>query len=152
MQWETKTIQDFEQVTKEILAIISEQYQQNKTGTACIVCLQGDLGAGKTTMTQIIAKELGVSENLQSPTFVIKKIYPTASTIFSRLVHVDAYRLGSEDNINLFRFAEDFKSPGTLMMIEWPEMISEHIPDSARYIHIHHTKDGRVISLNKKTD
>jgi tRNA threonylcarbamoyladenosine biosynthesis protein TsaE len=153
MKWTTTTIEVFKNTTNDILDIISSSYLQQGTGRACVVCLQGDLGAGKTTMTQIIAGQLGVAESLQSPTFVIKKIYNTQSELFKRLIHMDAYRLEGEENLEVLRLDEDFKSPSTLMIIEWPEMISSVIPENAIHIKIEHDKDGRIIQLdNKKTD
>lgn len=153
MKWETKTIEDFTLATIELLQIISDRYTQQGTGTGCVVCLSGDLGAGKTTMTQLIAKELGVIESLQSPTFVIKKIYDTKSDVFKKLVHMDAYRLEGEENLEVLRLEEDFKSPHTLMIIEWPEMIESIIPENAIHVEIKHNNNGRIIQLdNKKTD
>jgi tRNA threonylcarbamoyladenosine biosynthesis protein TsaE len=151
MQWNTVTIEDFGHATKEILAVISDSYKEGSS--ACVVCLSGDLGAGKTTMTQLIAKELGVIESLQSPTFVIKKIYDTKSDVFKKLVHMDAYRLEGEENLEVLRLEEDFKSPHTLMIIEWPEMIESIIPENAIHVEIKHNNNGRIIQLdNKKTD
>jgi tRNA threonylcarbamoyladenosine biosynthesis protein TsaE len=150
MQWNTTTIEDFGHAIKEILAVISDSYKQESS--ACVVCLSGDLGAGKTTMTQLIAKELGVIESLQSPTFVIKKIYNTQSEVYKKLIHMDAYRLEGEENIDMLRLDEDFKIPNTLMMIEWPEMIETLIPENAIHVTIQHDNGGRIITLdNKKT-
>ncbi|HQV64954.1 MAG TPA: tRNA (adenosine(37)-N6)-threonylcarbamoyltransferase complex ATPase subunit type 1 TsaE [Candidatus Paceibacterota bacterium] len=153
MQWNTVTIEDFKNVTNDILNSISDRYTHRGTDNACVVCLQGDLGAGKTTMTQMIAERLGVIESLQSPTFVIKKIYNTQSEVFKTLIHMDAYRLEGEENLEVLRLGEDFKNPNTLMVIEWPEMISSIIPKDAINIKIEHDGNGRKIQLdNKKTD
>lgn len=153
MKWETKTIEDFTLATSELLQIISERYIQQGTGAGCIVCLYGNLGAGKTTMTQIIAAQLGVVESLQSPTFVIKKLYNAQSGLFRTLIHMDAYRLEDEENLDNLRLDEDFKKPNTLMIIEWPEMINSIIPKDAIHIKIKHNNNERKIELdNKKTD
>lgn len=149
MEWNTKTIEDFEQTTKEILKTVSEVYQQQGNSNTCVVCLHGDLGSGKTTMTQIIGKLLGVTEAINSPTFVIKKVYKTNNTAFETLIHMDAYRLEGEQNIDVFRLDEDFKNSHALMVIEWPEIISQSIPSDAIHIFIEHTPTGRKILLQK---
>jgi tRNA threonylcarbamoyladenosine biosynthesis protein TsaE len=153
MEWETNTIEEFTLATSELLQIISNRYIQKGTDAGCVVCLHGDLGAGKTTMTQIIAAQLGVVESLQSPTFVIKKLYNTQSELFKILIHMDAYRLEGEENLGNLRLDEDFKKPNTLMIIEWSEMISSIIPKDAIHIKIEHNNNERKIELdNKKTD
>jgi tRNA threonylcarbamoyladenosine biosynthesis protein TsaE len=90
---------------------------------ATLVTLSGELGAGKTTFTQHIAKKLGVKDTVNSPTFVIEKIYDTDAQKFSRLVHIDAYRLQSTEDLRGIGFDELMKSPETLIMFEWPERI-----------------------------
>lgn len=149
MQWNTQTIKDFEKAATNILAAVSDAYKQDQSA-ACVLCLHGDLGAGKTTMTQMIARKLGVAESLQSPTFVIKKIYDTQSELFKTLIHMDAYRLEGEESLEMLRLDEDFKMPNTLMIIEWPEMIETIIPDNVIHIIIEHDNNGRIITLNNK--
>ena len=147
MKWETKTIEDFTLATTELLQIISDRYTQQGIDTGCVVCLHGDLGAGKTTMTQIIAGQLGVADSIQSPTFVIKKMYSTRSELFKQLIHMDAYRLEGEENLDVLRLDEDFKNPNTLTIIEWPEMIEKIIPKTIVTIRIEYAGEGRVIEL-----
>src|SRR5579863_8039915 len=61
--------------------------------SATVVGLYGDLGAGKTTFVQAVAKELGISKAVSSPTFVIMKIYELSEKKWKYLIHIDAYRL-----------------------------------------------------------
>lgn len=147
MKWETKTIEDFTLATTELLQIISDRYTQQGTDAGCVVCLHGDLGAGKTTMTQIIAGQLGVADSIQSPTFVIKKMYSTRSELFKQLIHMDAYRLDGEENLDVLRLDEDFMNPNTLTIIEWPEMIEKIIPKTIVTIRIEYAGKRRVIEL-----
>ncbi len=149
MQRTTQTIEDFEQAAGEILQIISEHYKQQGADNTYIICLHGDLGAGKTTMTQIIGKSLGVTEIINSPTFVIKKIYQTTDDVFKTLIHMDAYRLEGEQNLDVFRLDQDFTSTNTLMIIEWPEIIESMIPKNAVHIFIEHDGAGRKITFKK---
>jgi len=90
---------------------------------AYVVGLRGELGAGKTTFVQAVAKALGVSRIVTSPTFVIARTYSISRPPFARLVHIDAYRLGPSepDTIGWHAVAEN---PKNLVLIEWPERLS----------------------------
>ena len=115
---------------------------------ATVVALSGDLGAGKTTLTQAIARELGIRENVISPTFVIMKSYATSERGFSRLVHIDAYRLGASSELEKLGWVELIADPGNLVLIEWPEKVPEAIPAHARHITLaHKNEDERDISF-----
>jgi tRNA threonylcarbamoyladenosine biosynthesis protein TsaE len=97
---------------------------------ATLVTLSGDLGAGKTSFTQAIARELGVEESITSPTFVLVKTYPLAEKEFgfSKLVHIDAYRLEGESVLVPLRFSEMYADPETLIVLEWPEKVATELP------------------------
>lgn len=93
-----------------------------------ILGLIGELGAGKTAFTQVLAKELGVQAEVKSPTFVIMQIYDTfaASAVrrgITTLCHVDAYRL--EDGSELYGVGfEDYAGkPGTITVVEWADRV-----------------------------
>lgn len=86
----------------------------------CIL-LEGDLGAGKTTFTKAIAKGLKISDNVNSPTFTILKIYEGDIPLY----HIDAYRL---EGINQdLGFEEYFEGDG-VCIIEWASFIAEQLP------------------------
>jgi len=96
-----------------------------------IIALSGDLGAGKTKLSQGIALGLGVKKKVNSPTFVIVKKYPGRKT----LIHIDAYRLrGADDLINIGW--KDFIDPDTIILIEWPERIKKILPAKTVWITI----------------
>ncbi len=115
---------------------------------ACVICLDGDIGVGKTTLTQMIAQNLGITETVQSPTFVIKKIYPIANNKFSNLIHIDAYRLDDlNTNLDTLEFKKDFANKENLIIIEWPSIIVDSIPDTALTIILKHKKEGRLVIL-----
>lgn len=87
-----------------------------------VICLDGDLGAGKTTWTKSFGKELGVKSTINSPTFTIMKTYKMADG--RPLVHIDAYRLeGADQDLG---FEESFEDGITV--IEWGSFIPNHIP------------------------
>ncbi len=98
-------------------------------GRATLVTLSGELGAGKTTFTQEVARTLGVTEPVTSPTFVLAKSYalPKAGA-FSRLVHIDAYRLAEGKDLAPLAFDAVMEEPGTLVLLEWPEMVADGLP------------------------
>jgi tRNA threonylcarbamoyladenosine biosynthesis protein TsaE len=98
--------------------------------TATLVTLSGELGAGKTTFTQAVARALGVTDPVTSPTFVLEKIYvlPAGRQDFRKLVHIDAYRLKSGSELKPLGFDEVMKDPGTLVLLEWPERVADALP------------------------
>lgn len=98
------------------------------TDKATLVTLSGNLGAGKTAFVQAAAKALGVTEYVTSPTFVLAKNYPLLEQAFSRLAHIDAYRLKSGDDLRSIKFEDLYKDPHTLIMLEWPEMVGNELP------------------------
>jgi tRNA threonylcarbamoyladenosine biosynthesis protein TsaE len=114
------------------------------TDKATILALEGDLGAGKTTLTKSLGKLLGVQETIVSPTFVIAKFYQTTHHEFKTLVHIDAYRIESDDELDPIKFSSIISTPDTLVVIEWPERIST-IPDTAYRYRVTHVGDARHI-------
>ncbi len=99
-----------------------------KTNGATLVVLSGDLGAGKTTFVQAVARALGVTEDVTSPTFVLQKIYPLTGSPFKRLIHMDAYRLEESGALIPLGFDETLEDPHTLIMLEWPENVADALP------------------------
>lgn len=103
---------------------------------ATTVWLRGNLGAGKTTFVQAIAEEYGITETLQSPTYVLMKSYVIPGELtefgqkrrFIKLVHIDAYRLNSAEEFAALRPEEFLSEPGTLVFIEWPERVEAALP------------------------
>jgi tRNA threonylcarbamoyladenosine biosynthesis protein TsaE len=99
--------------------------------SATVVALQGDLGAGKTAFSQAVGEIVGVKDNMQSPTFVIMKIYKIDWNNFKNLIHIDAYRLEREEELMHLGWQELIKEPENLVLIEWPENVAGIIPQSA---------------------
>ena len=103
---------------------------------ATTVWLIGDLGAGKTTFVQNLAKEMEVSEDIQSPTYVLMKSYLLPNNLtqfgakrrFNKLVHIDAYRLNNAAEFAALKPEQFLTEPGTLVMIEWPERVAAALP------------------------
>lgn len=98
---------------------------------ATVLALYGDLGSGKTTFTQFIAKELGITDYVTSPTFVIEKKYLCAEEKkFKKLIHLDCYRLNSPEEILHLDWEEIIHDPDNLIVIEWPERIAGILPEN----------------------
>lgn len=96
---------------------------------ARVVGLYGDLGAGKTSFTQAVAKTLGVSDSVTSPTFVIEKIYELSNAAkFTHLIHIDAYRLEKFEELLHLGWKEITSQKNNLILIEWPERVAEIMP------------------------
>lgn len=113
---------------------------------AVVVSLEGELGAGKTTFTQGFAEGLGIKEKIQSPTFVILKIYKIGAR--KRLIHVDAYRLKSKD-FKVLGWKEFIKNPDNIILVEWGNKIKNILPKDTIRIIFKHGKNSkeRIISV-----
>jgi tRNA threonylcarbamoyladenosine biosynthesis protein TsaE len=92
-----------------------------------VIIASGDLGAGKTTLTQGIGAGLGSIGPIISPTFVLSRIHPSAIGR-PQLVHVDAYRLGSREELDDLDLETTLDASVTV--IEWGEDVAEHLADS----------------------
>ena len=96
-----------------------------------LVTLSGDLGAGKTTLTQGILEALGAIGPHTSPTFVIMKEYMlprTSKTGIKRVYHIDTYRIEAKDLEHL-GFEEWCSDPQGLVILEWPEQVENLLPE-----------------------
>ena len=107
---------------------INDLFHRGETSMATVVGLYGNLGAGKTSFTQCIAKALGVGEKVLSPTFVIEKIYEIRDKRYDHLIHIDAYRIESSDELVHLGWKEIVSSPKNLVLIEWPERVADIMP------------------------
>lgn len=88
-----------------------------------VICLDGELGSGKTVFVKGFANALGVEDNITSPTFNLIKEYLSCEM---PLYHMDVYRLNdSFENVGL----EDYFNKDGIVMIEWAEMIKDYLPD-----------------------
>ena len=87
-----------------------------------IICLDGELGSGKTVFVKGFAKSLGIEENITSPTFNIVKEYNVGEM---PLYHMDVYRLEEDDESIGF---QDYFNGGGITIIEWSELIEDSLP------------------------
>ena len=96
-----------------------------------VIALHGDLGSGKTTFVQGLAKGLGITKRIISPTFIIMRMYVLSQDI-KNFYHVDLYRIENEKDIEGLGLLEIIKSKENIVVIEWPEKI-EHLLPTQRY-------------------
>lgn len=92
------------------------------------MALCGDLGAGKTTFVQALGAELGITANIQSPTYVIMKRYDIRFGRFTSLVHIDAYRFEKPEEFAALKPETFLRDPNALVVIEWPERVEGILP------------------------
>ena len=116
-----------------------------------VLVLTGDLGAGKTTLTQGIAEGLGVRGPITSPTFVIARVHPSLVG-GPLLVHVDAYRLGSAlelDDLDL-----DADLDASVTVVEWGAGLAEQLSESRLELTItgEDERRARLVGVGERWD
>ena len=102
-----------------------------------VICLQGDLGAGKTTFVQGIAQGWGSVDSVSSPTFILVNMYRRADQ--SQLFHMDAYRLESTPEAEELDL-DSMLTQGALL-IEWPERMNGLIPNERLWVNLEHIEE-----------
>ena len=101
-----------------------------------VICLDGDLGAGKTLFVQNLAASLGVQGEVTSPTFNLMNLYEDGRL---PLVHFDLYRLEQEYELDEIGFYDYVESPDGLVLIEWAEKFPECLPEDHIALQIQRT-------------
>lgn len=114
---------DYKYISKELdeTLTLAENFEAEKFPNM-VICLDGDLGAGKTVFTKAFAAAMGIKENVTSPTFNIIKEYDGELPLF----HMDVYR--TDGDISELGLEEYFSKMG-VTIIEWGSMIREHLPE-----------------------
>lgn len=136
-------MEETQKVAHEFVDYIFSHQNDKKISGATIVGLYGDLGAGKTSFTQGVARALGIDETIVSPTFVIEKIYelPLQGRPFVHFIHIDAYRLEHSSELVSLGWQKIISDPTNLIFIEWPERVGDIMPEHIK-INLEHTADG----------
>jgi len=135
---------DLEKIAIDLIEIINNK----KLKKATVVALYGDLGSGKTTLTQIVCKKFGIKNKIISPTFVIMKKYIIQDEKFETLIHIDAYRLEKKEEMTHLGWDELISNNKNIMIVEWPENIKELIPKDSIVIKLSHIdNDTRGIAF-----
>ncbi len=108
-----------------------------------LITLEGDLGAGKTTLTKGIGEGLGVTKVINSPTFNILKGYQGRIPLY----HMDVYRL---ENVDQDLGFEEYYDGDGVCVVEWAKFVEESLPKQRLEITITHLENGRLLRLNPK--
>ncbi len=106
------------------------------------LALHGDLGVGKTTFVQGLARGLGIAEPVTSPTFNLCRFYRGTGLGARNLGHLDAYRLDNPAQVEAL-LLDDFLQPPFCLAIEWPEKIAGWLPPGAWHFDLAITPDQR---------
>lgn len=105
-----------------------------------IFALIGDLGSGKTTFTKALGKELGIRQNISSPTFVMMQQFEIPkSKLF--LYHLDLYRTKNFKEVQSLGITEWWGHPQTITVIEWADKILNDLPDNTTIIYLHRDQE-----------
>ena len=102
-----------------------------------VLALIGDLGTGKTALTSYIAKGLGITRRVNSPTFTIVKEYTDGRL---PMYHFDVYRVSDPDELFNIGIDEYFFGEG-VCIIEWADLIEEILPENTKYIYLEYGKN-----------
>lgn len=113
-----------------------------------VVCFNGEMGAGKTTFIKVLLREMGVKEEVDSPTFALVNEYrlPSGTPVF----HFDFYRLNSVREA-LDIGLEDYLDAGGICLMEWPELVRDFLPDDANELSIKEVNGVREIVLKSRS-
>ena len=139
-----KIILKNEEETRVFGRLIGEMLFKN-----AVVCLNGDLGAGKTTLTKSIAKALNINDDITSPTFNIVNEYDEGDL---KLFHFDVYRIGCSEEMYDIGYEEYIYGDG-VCIIEWSNLIEDILPDERLEIELSYDEEGRsavVCAYGKK--
>ena len=132
-----KSTDSIQETAREFMALM---------GDDTVFAFYGKMGAGKTTFIKALCKELGVEDEVNSPTFAIINEYRSATTA-ELIYHFDFYRIKKLDEVYDLGY-EDYFYSGALCFIEWPELIEELLPLDAKKVSINENSDGtRTITL-----
>ncbi|MEK7669520.1 MAG: tRNA (adenosine(37)-N6)-threonylcarbamoyltransferase complex ATPase subunit type 1 TsaE [Patescibacteria group bacterium] len=151
MEFISKSIEETTQIASNFAEQLSRRAPSAK---ATVVGLYGELGSGKTTFMKYLAESFGIKETIQSPTFVIEKIYELVASSkqqvsrFEHLIHIDAYRIEKEEEMINLGWQEIIADPKNIIFIEWPERITGIMPPHIviKFEHVAKTKRGIIIS------
>ena len=134
---------------KIVVNCISELQELSKTiltnrKDRNIICFYGEMGVGKTTLIKVICKELGVEDNVSSPTFSIVNEYVALEGGY--VYHFDFYRLEDEEEALDMGYEEYFYN-GALCFVEWPEKIPSLLHEKVMKVKITKEKESRIIEI-----
>ena len=139
--------------TKKTASILAEAILESKTKEPVVIGLVGDLGSGKTTFVQGLARGLGIKRSVTSPTFLIIRSYKLKAISYKLLFHIDAYRLKSSRELSALGFKKIISDSKNIVVIEWADKIKKILPKKMVWINFKHGKkeNERVVEFKLST-
>lgn len=137
MKFEIATINELKKVAQTIAGILQ---------AGDVLSLRGDLGAGKTTFVQAIAKAMGIHETVTSPTFSLVNYYEGTPPLW----HLDLYRLEAPQELEDIGYEDYFYPENAITFIEWAEKADYYLPDDVYEIDIIHEENTRAMTIDPR--
>lgn len=131
MEIRIKSVDEIDNAAKEFI---------RNMGDSTVFAFYGKMGAGKTTFIKSLCKQLGVEDEVNSPTFAIVNEYRSATTA-ELIYHFDFYRIKKIEEVYDMGY-EDYFYSGALCLIEWPELAESVLPEDTVRIRIDEMEDG----------
>ncbi len=124
---------------------------KSREASATIIALYGELGSGKTTFVQGLAKSLGLPDRIVSPTFIISKKYTMINLPWDNFYHIDCYRLDQTADLTDLGFSDIFADTQVVAVVEWAEKIEHLLPAETIRIYFKQIDDRkRKITIKNK--
>lgn len=133
---------DTEHLGAELARAVAE------SGQGLVVCLDGDLGVGKTTLSRGVMRGLGHQGAVKSPTYTLVEPYETLSP---PVYHFDLYRLGDAEELE-YMGIRDYFSEQNLCLIEWPERGQGVLPEPDLELHLAVQSEGRAVVIRARSE
>lgn len=110
-----------------------------------VIGLVGNLGAGKTTFVQSLARAFEILDHVASPSFGLEHRYSSRAGI--RIIHVDLYRVQSLSELMDIGLRDEIDSENTLVVVEWADKFPQYFNNSTVWIEFYHTDSGRTVRI-----
>lgn len=131
----SKSLDETSAFAKDLLKKLKDE----KSGEgATVLALDGDLGSGKTTFSQYLGQALGVGVAIQSPTFLIERIYELEGAPWQHLIHIDTYRLEDPTELLNLGWGDIIKRPENIILVEWADRAKSILPQKAYHVVFKH--------------
>ncbi len=157
MEFKTNNPTETRKLAKKLVQVFVQSEKNRKN--ALVVSLEGELGTGKTTFAQGLAKALGIENWIKSPTFILMREHnisqkpesPKTYDLYglTALIHMDCYRLTKPDALIEVGLKDILKDPQNIILIEWGEKITKFLPQNTikiKFKHLNH--DQREIKIS----